>query len=165
VAGIVGISASDASRTLAHELSFGITGAVFLALCLYTGCTARKRRWGTHCQIFGPTYLMIFACLLIMADLTRHVLQDWGAIGMRMYRPGCAQTDDQETMACLSVVGWFFTIIMTYLGFALLFVATLWNANICEICRKFRAKWRELRQEDVQQTTANGTAAAGADHA
>jgi len=84
-----------------------------------------------------------------MADLTRHVLQDadvWPAgpwPGSSQYRPGCPD----ESLDCLSVVGWIFTFALTYGGFAVLFVGTMWNANICEKLADLKAKWKELREQ------------------
>jgi hypothetical protein len=92
-----------------------------------------------------------------MMDLTRHVLQDaniWAPgpwPGSSEYRSDC----DSESIACLSAVGWVFTIIATYLGFTLLFVGTMWNANICEKCTEIGEKWNELRA-DEQDEQLNG---------
>ena len=44
-------------------------------------------------------------------------------------------------MSHLSVMGDIFTIIFTYLGFALFIVGNLWNANIVEKCREIRHKY------------------------
>jgi hypothetical protein len=34
---------------------------------------------------------------------------------------------------------------MTYSGFAMLIIGTLWNANFMDKLREIRDKWRELR--------------------
>jgi len=123
-----------------------------IALVIYIRYTA-KNRWGSHMQVYGPTYLCILAALMIMADLTRHVLQDadiWPAPGSSQYRPDC----HEESMECLSVLGWVFTIALTYGGFASLFIGTLWNASICEKLADFKAKWRELRQQAADEAAA-----------
>lgn len=52
---------------------------------------------------------------------------------------------NNERIACLSTIGFVFTILFTYSGFILLAVATMWNANITEKIRKFREKWKEIR--------------------
>lgn len=103
-----------------------------------------RRRTGPHCHKYGPTYIMILASLLIMADLMRHVLQDaniWPEPSSRQYRPGC----HDETFHCLSGIGIVFTILCTYIGFAMLIVATMWNADLMGKLSAMREKWRELR--------------------
>jgi len=121
-------------------MMLGITG--------YMLYNARKYRFGSHWEKYGPTYLCAIASLMVMADLMRHVLQDanvWPSPGSDEYRADC----NTETMACLSVVGWTITILCTYVGFALLFFATMWNAKICEKLKAFREKWRELRAQQA----------------
>jgi len=54
---------------------------------------------------------------------------------------------NNERIACLSTIGFVFTIVFTYSGFVLLAVATMWNANITEKIRKFREKWKEIREK------------------
>lgn len=70
------------------------------------------------------------------------------APGSSEYRAGCPT----ETMACLSVVGWLFTITFTYLGFFFLAFATMWNAHIVTHLKHIAEKWRELRGDN--QTAA-----------
>jgi hypothetical protein len=119
-----------------------------LALVIYIRYTA-KWRFGSHWKTYGPTYVCIIAALMIMADLTRHVLQDaavwpegpWP--GSSQYRPGC----HEESLECLSAVGWVFTFALTYGGFVTLFIGTLWNANICHKLKDFKKKWAELRSQ------------------
>jgi len=119
-----------------------------LGLSLYVAHHA-KQRWGTHWTKWGPTYLTVIASVLVMADLTRHVVEDlnwwperldngWGA---GEYREDCTT----EEMACLTAIGWLFTIVATYSGFALLVVGTMWNANICDKLKEMRVEWRKLR--------------------
>jgi len=137
-----------------------------LLLVLYIRYTA-KYRFGSHMHTYGPTYLCIVASLMILADLTRHVLQDadvWPAgpwPGSSQYRAGCPE----ESMECLSAVGWIFTFALTYGGFATLFFATLWNAQICKKLKEFKKKWAELRAQardhdgQTQAPAPTGTAA------
>jgi len=53
---------------------------------------------------------------------------------------------NNERVACLSTIGAIFTIVFTYSGFVLLAIATMWNANITDKIRKFREKWKEIRE-------------------
>jgi len=125
-----------------------------------------RRRTGTHWQRFGPTYFVALAVPLVMADLTRHLLLDHLHISeLKEYRSGC----DDENVRCLTVLGWFFTIIFTYLGFLCLFIGSLWNANICEKIQEIKKKWRELREQHngakLAGDAAGDAAATGNDEA
>jgi len=146
VIGVIGGTVSAAARSLGHYISFGVTLAIMIALIVYVAIK-KKDRFGSCWHRNGPLILTCIAACLIMADLTRHVLQDlewWPAgqwPGSSEYRPGC----EEETFRCLSVVGWVFTVACTYLGFAILVVGTMWNANICDKVQDFKDKWAELR--------------------
>jgi hypothetical protein len=158
VIGLVGGTVSAAARTTGHTISFAVTGTIMIALVIYIRYTA-KNRFGSHWHTYGPTYLCMLAALMIMADLSRHVLQDaevWPAgpwPGSSQYRSDC----HEESMECLSAVGWIFTIALTYGGFGTLFIGTLWNASICEKLADFKQKWRELREQSRQADAATAT--------
>jgi len=145
VIGLISGTVTAAARALGHFISFGITGALMIAVNIYMYWSARKKRSGKY--KYAPLLLTILAALLIMADLTRHVLQDtnvWPSgpwPGSSEYREGCPQ----ENMKCLSVLGVFFTVICTYSGFVLLFVGTMWNANIVAKLKKIKKQWKVLR--------------------
>jgi len=131
------------ARTMGHWISFGITLAMMLGISIFIAYGARRRS-GAHFNKWGPTYLIVLASVLVMADLVRHVLQDtklWPEPSSSQYRPGC----HDETFKCLSGIGIVFTIFCTYIGFALLMWATMWNANLIDKLRDMREKWRELR--------------------
>jgi hypothetical protein len=53
----------------------------------------------------------------------------------------------EETFKCLSSIGWIFTIFCTYIGFAILMFATMWNADLIGKLAAMREKWRELRAQ------------------
>jgi len=146
---------SAAARNLGHYIAFGLTAAVMIGLAVYVGLK-RKQRFGSTWKINGPLILTLFASLFILADPFRHVLQDtdvWPEPGSDEYRPDC----HEETYACLSVVGWLFTVVFTYLGFTLLVVGTMWNANICDKIQDFRDKWAELRGTGGKINAEGGT--------
>jgi len=156
VIGIVGGTVTAAASNTGHWISFATTGAMMLGLCIYVWYHGRTR-WGTHWQKWGPTYLCILSSILVMMDLSRHVLQDlnwWpdnmsNGWGSAEYQSNCGS----ETMSCLSKVGWLFTIVATYTGFVLLAVATLWNANICDRLKDIRAEWRRIRNNEARPET------------
>jgi len=114
---------------MGHEISFAITLAILILLNAYMIWSARKYRRGLpHFKCYGPLYLTIIASFLIMADLLRHLLLDhniW-TNGGGEYRDNC----NTENIKCLSVTGWLITFGCTYVGFVLLFIGTLWSANI-----------------------------------
>lgn len=57
--------------------------------------------------------------------------------------------ENAETFACLSLIGWIFTVGLTYSGFALFFFASFWNANLMGKLRDIGEKWRALRGENA----------------
>jgi len=83
-----------------------------------------------------------------MADLLRHVLQDsgfWPSPGSDMYRAHCKySTHGLSGIRCLSLVGWLFTIVFTYLGFALLIAGMFWSIDMV---KKIRLAWANIRQD------------------
>eukprot|EP01102_Stenamoeba_stenopodia_P003321 TRINITY_DN1326_c0_g1_i1.p1 TRINITY_DN1326_c0_g1~~TRINITY_DN1326_c0_g1_i1.p1 ORF type:complete len:131 (-),score=29.61 TRINITY_DN1326_c0_g1_i1:256-648(-) len=119
-----------------------------LLMDAYMFYAARKYRSHLpHLKKYGPLYLTIVAGMLIMADLTRHVLADLGIWksgpwpGSSEYRDDC----NEETIKCLSGVGIVFTIICTYSGFILLFIATMWSGDIISKFKKIKAEFKRLR--------------------
>jgi len=140
---LVGGTVTEAARKAGHTTSFVLTLVMLLALLAYV-VRCSKRRRGTTWKKYGPTILTIISIPLIMADPSRHVLQDQGAWpppSSNEYRAGCPTA----TIRCLSVLGVFFTIIFTYLGFCVLMYGSLWNGNIMGKLREIRQHWRELR--------------------
>jgi len=154
IIGLLSGSASAAARVLGHEISFGITAAILILLNIYMIWSIRKYRRGlSHIQCWGPLYLTVIASFLIMADLLRHVLLDNGIWenGGGEYRDNC----NSETIRCLSVTGWLITFGCTYVGFILLFIGTLWNANIIAKFKQIYKKCTILyrRHKKSKETT------------
>lgn len=50
-----------------------------------------------------------------------------------------------ESMSCLGGTGFLFTTLCTYIGFLVLMVGSLWNANFMDKMQKARDQWDELR--------------------
>jgi hypothetical protein len=62
------------------------------------------------------------------------------------YHIACVGGDiNNEAPKCLNAVGIIFTYAITYTGFLLLAIGTLWNANIVKKLREIRGQWRALR--------------------
>jgi hypothetical protein len=116
----------------------------------------------------GPLWCTAIAAIFIMADLSRHVLQDAGVwpecarAPSEIWGPQCTWSSSQyhctlagdhciptaqENLLHLSMVGILFTIIFTWSGFILLMIGTMWMANIHEKVDDFKAKWAELRAQ------------------
>lgn len=116
-------------------MSFGLILAFLTNLAQYTYHKCATRR-GSHWSRLGPFYLTLAAVPLVMADLTRHVLQDadfWTGQSSSMYNEHCCSVHSchgLHGLRCLSVTGVFFTILFTYSGFACLLAGVLWGANI-----------------------------------
>lgn len=197
---LLGGSVTSASRFLGHWISFGVNLVVFaFSIVFVYRQSARRAHQRTHWLRYGPTYLTVVATLLVMADNTRHVLQDtkvWPSgpwPGSSQYLSDCSTRDwlnpvtnctthndcgvldcgngtsfaagpgkpcyecyigdgkcsagASESFACLSAIGWIFTVAMTYSGFLLFFFASFWNANLVGKLMSIRAKWRALRHK------------------
>lgn len=92
-------------------------------------------------------YLACAAVPLVMADLTRHVLQDagfWPSPGSDMYRPGCDRSvSNLGGITCLTPIGVLFSLVFTYAGFICLIAGVVWGADLVP---KVRAAWRDVKR-------------------
>jgi len=169
VIGLISGTVSASARKLGHWISFGITLLMMMLVnfFIYWSLKNRSRRRGFW-HYWGPQILTLCAAPLIMADLFRHVLQDTGvwkecdrapdviwnsSCNWSSSQYKCSEYPDvgcvpnsHESMAHLSIIGVLFTICFTYLGFACLFVGTLWNANIVKKLKLMKQQWKDLRQ-------------------
>jgi hypothetical protein len=55
-------------------------------------------------------------------------------------------SEGAETFTCLSAIGWFVTVVCTYVGFALFFVGVMWNSNLIY---KISKTWKSLRAKSA----------------
>lgn len=141
---LIGGSLTASARNLGHYLSFGMTFIMMLGMSIYIYERRRKLKIDNWWSKWGPFVLMVMAALLVNADPLRHVLQDievWESPSSSEYRQKC----HLEKYRCLSPLGLFMTLGMTYAGFTLLMVAALWNANIVEKCASIKKQWKALR--------------------
>jgi len=171
--GLAGGVASAASVTLAHAFSFGVTLAALTNIAQYVGWISSSRRKGLRfLRRFAPLFLCILAVPLVMADLTRHVLLDAGAVQEACDHPDetscvadseCKWTTDQGGFCygtsfwhagasmgygpgnALSFVGVLFTIIFTYTGFACMIAGVFWSVDIISKFKDIGRRFRELR--------------------
>jgi len=81
----------------------------------------------------------------VNADIMRHLLKDNDmlspsvSMALSEYRPDC----EAESIQCLSIAGWFFTIVCTYVGYALLFVGNFWCIDFVQ---KVKEAWAMKRK-------------------
>jgi len=172
VIGLISGTVSASARKLGHWISFAITLIMMLLVNSFIFWSLKNRDRGKGCwHYWGPLVFTICCVPLIMADLVRHVLQDTG-VWKECDRPpdviwdsSCTWSSSQyrcselpavgcvpnshENMAHLSVVGVLFTICCTYGGFALLFIGTLWNADIVKKFKQIKQQWIELRNPEL----------------
>lgn len=121
-----------------------MTLALCIGICIYVYRCSKSREAGYESK-YGPFLCVFIASFFILADPSRHILQDlniWPAPSSSEYREDC----DEESIRCLSVVGLIFTIICTWLGFFLLVCGNLWNAHILQHCQSIAYKWKQLRR-------------------
>lgn len=153
LSGAVSASGEAFAKKIGHDVSLILTAVLLIGLAFYT-YRGRSKRSGTSWQVNGPTILCCVAIPLILADLTRHVLQDYGVWPEKGWWSSAQFAGDCGNLTCLSVVGVLFTIIFTYTGFACMLWGSLWNADICGKVKLLRKKWRKLRgkpkNKDVQ---------------
>jgi len=172
VIGLISGTVTAGARKLGHWISFGITLFMMILVNGFIFYTVKNRsRSRGCCHYWGPFILTLCCVPLIMADLFRHVLQDTG-VWKECDRPpdviwdsscnwasnqfkcselpkvGCVP-NSHENMAHLSYIGVLFTVCFTYIGFALLFIGVLWNANIVKKLKEIRQQWIELRNPQL----------------
>jgi len=122
---------------------------MMIAVTSYVWYRARFREDFPKYNKWGPFYLTLVAAFLVVLDPTRQFAMDYtdSLDALSMYvDSGC----ESETLKCLSPVGWVFTFI-TWIGFTLLVIGTMWNANLMDKLRDIRDKWRELREENQEE--------------
>jgi hypothetical protein len=61
---------------------------------------------------------------------------------------------EHETIGHLSFIGVLFTICFTYIGFTLLAVGTLWNADIVKKMGKIKKQWKQIQEQRRRQAAS-----------
>lgn len=85
---------------------------------------------------YGPFWFMVLAVILVMMDLTRHVIADNFHVDWGMY--------DKNGWFGLSTIGLFVTVGCTWTGFICLFISILWATNLP--AKLYRA-WNAIRTD------------------
>lgn len=141
----MGITATAGAKAFSHSISFALTLAILTNLIQYNWTKAAVRPSPSHWKQYGAVYMMSIATPLLLADQMRHVLQDagiWPSPGSNMYRDDCDDDTGFKVLWCLTLVGWVFTIICTYSGFACMLAGVVMSADVAG---KLKKAWAELR--------------------
>lgn len=144
------------------------------------GKTKQTRKGMPFPRKWGPFFTLITAMLLLMADLTRHLVNDdWGtsctelpdgsSIRICSADGQCQDAGPKYYEYCksvpmlnmysstglggLSAYGWLFTVVCTWAGFICLFIGLCWAINLPA---KLAAQWRELRAATAPNGGARG---------
>lgn len=128
---------------MSHQLDGGLGTTLSWPECGDNEYFGRvNQTWSSSCTWSSSQYKCEYYCCVPGGD---------NSIPMPQPLPGgvcnCDHCIDnaKENMAHLSPMGILFTMTFTYLGFALLAVGTLWNANIISKLKEVRTQWRQLR--------------------
>jgi len=73
-----GAAATNAQRTLGHNIGLALTGTLMLLVNYFMYSTLEMRSWMTTGKKYGPLMLTGAAFFLVLADPLRHVLGDQG---------------------------------------------------------------------------------------
>ena len=79
---------TSASRHPSHYVNWLVDFILLTAVTIYLWREAILKR-SNHSWVYGPTYLVGMGAILILADPTRHVLQDWHLWHAPMYISNC----------------------------------------------------------------------------
>lgn len=145
LAGLMGMTATASARALSHSLSLALMLAVLTNLAQFMAHKALGRKATlTTWQRYGPTFLLLAATPLLLADQIRHCLQDsgtWPEPASSMFRDDCESSGIFGGFYCLTPIGWLFAVFFTYTGFALMLVSVMWQTNfIAKVQMKLRGE-------------------------
>jgi len=148
VAGLLGTVATQASKAMAHSISFGVNLAVTTNMLQFVWRNENEKRKEKRTSRRRPVLFVFLSIPLILLDSVRHVFQDGEMIGewSSMYRDRCYHRD----FRCLSLVGWICQL-ATVFGFGLLLLGVLSSSGAwVKVTRRFR----ELRGRGASSSTA-----------
>jgi hypothetical protein len=143
---------------LSHILMWGINLACMTNIIqyIYRKCKVGRAKKKAHCRKFGPLYCVIAATFFVMADLTRHVLNDVYNILPEYYH----YPDGIHPRHTLNTVGVLFVLVFTWTGFALLFVGIFWAIALPKKVHKQYKKIMKKRREKKAKMIAEKEEAA-----
>ena len=111
-------------------MTWGLDLAIFSNITHYLIGKCKNhpvRKHRGHFAKMGPAYLTGIATILVLIDLTRHVINDcWGIW----------PSDTGTTI-------WYWMLVSNYTGFVLLFIGVFWGIDFH---RKLRFQWRNIKK-------------------
>lgn len=159
---------NSSTKSFTHSLTWGINLAVLTNMLQFIHAKTKKTRKNmSHFRKWGPCYLILLSIFLVLADLTRHLVNDsWGMQNCKDVTPDNVTfphlDKDLEYEVCeshdvaseyndnggLSVYGWVFTIFCTWSGFACMVTGIFWGIGLP---KKVMASWERLRPRSPRQ--------------
>lgn len=169
---------TPSTRSFTHSLTWGINLMVVTNMLQFVFAkTKRSRKHLPFCRKWGPFNCILLSLPLMMADLTRHLVNDaWGtaceeldrdrfphavlgfqnspggafqpiAEGYNKYCKSVPMANEYTSTGALSAYGWVFTIFCTWSGFIAMFVGIFWALSLPQ---KVMAQWRAIRARGGQ---------------
>lgn len=109
-------------RSLSHTITWGINLAMYSNMIQFMHFHGGPARSGIHS--YGPVLLMFVAMILMMADLTRHILLDADVSTLYMFQANPVTGEQELTWA--GTLG----VASTWLGVTFMFVSIAWYTDI-----------------------------------
>lgn len=103
------------ARAFGHALFWGLNFGLFVVMSIYVGL---KEKW-------GPFALVVTGALLVMVDLTRHILLDFEIVGEQ----GAMYNDNEDGSSELSLIG-MVGVVCTWLGILSIGIGLGWFVNL-----------------------------------
>ena len=97
--------------------------------------TKSAKRKGTHFIKYGPSYLSIIAGILVMVDLTSHIVDD---------NDMASHVETSTSVAC------------TWCGYTCLFIAVFWQINFISKLSVLISKFKQDLHAKKQPSSADG---------
>lgn len=122
-----------------HGIQVAITFALMTNVVQFAWWTRKGNRGKlTHCQRYGPVYvLMLSTCLVMVQPTCMLVISSWGIDNF--FFDG---DSNPNALVPNTETGWLIQIFCTYFGYILLFTGVFWAT---QLHKKFAKKWRQIR--------------------
>jgi len=125
------------ARAIGHALFWGLNFGLFVVTSVYLGMQTPKARAGmAMASKWGPFLCVVIGAMLVMVDLSRHVLLDLGLAGGEL-----AMYTDKGDISMVGRIG----ITCTWIGVALVASGVAWFADMPN---KVAKQWEALTSSD-----------------
>eukprot|EP00746_Dinoflagellata_sp_MGD_P112745 gnl/MRDRNA2_/MRDRNA2_49874_c0_seq1.p1 gnl/MRDRNA2_/MRDRNA2_49874_c0~~gnl/MRDRNA2_/MRDRNA2_49874_c0_seq1.p1 ORF type:complete len:138 (-),score=27.39 gnl/MRDRNA2_/MRDRNA2_49874_c0_seq1:260-673(-) len=109
------------ARAIGHALFWGLNFGLFVVMCSYVALKTSKKDEENVCLKWSPFALLFTGALLVMVDLTRHVLLDLELAGEEL-----AMYDDYGDLSLVGKIG----VSCTWIGCICVASGIAWYANL-----------------------------------